>query len=67
MLVFILLRELFADYGTIYLMLMGAIAIAVMLKAPMGIWAGSSNATTCSCSRSVAVWRSRQSGSPPSR
>jgi branched-chain amino acid transport system permease protein len=38
MLVFILLRELFADYGTIYLMLMGAIAIAVMLKAPMGIW-----------------------------
>jgi branched-chain amino acid transport system permease protein len=38
MLVFIVLRELFADYGTIYLMLMGAIAIAVMLKAPSGIW-----------------------------
>src|SRR5882757_2613008 len=38
MLVFILLRELFADYGTIYLILMGAIAITVMLKAPMGIW-----------------------------
>jgi branched-chain amino acid transport system permease protein len=32
------LRELLADYGTIYLMLMGAIAIAVMLKAPFGIW-----------------------------
>ncbi len=38
MLVYILLRELLADYGTIYLMLMGAIAIAVMLKAPAGIW-----------------------------
>jgi branched-chain amino acid transport system permease protein len=38
MLVFIFLRELLADYGTIYLMLMGAIAIVVMLKAPFGIW-----------------------------
>jgi branched-chain amino acid transport system permease protein len=38
MLVYIVLRELLADYGTIYLMLMGAIAIAVMLKAPFGIW-----------------------------
>ncbi len=38
MLVYIVLRELLADYGTIYLMLMGAIAILVMLKAPMGIW-----------------------------
>jgi branched-chain amino acid transport system permease protein len=38
MLIYIVLRELLADYGTIYLMLMGAIAIAVMLKAPMGIW-----------------------------
>jgi branched-chain amino acid transport system permease protein len=38
MLVYILLRELLADYGTIYLILMGAIAIAVMLKAPFGIW-----------------------------
>src|SRR5271154_422581 len=38
MLVFIVLRELLSDYGTIYLILMGAIAIAVMLKAPMGIW-----------------------------
>jgi branched-chain amino acid transport system permease protein len=38
MLIYILLRELLADYGTIYLMLMGAIAIAVMLKAPFGIW-----------------------------
>jgi branched-chain amino acid transport system permease protein len=38
MLVYIALREMLADYGTIYLMLMGAIAIVVMLKAPFGIW-----------------------------
>lgn len=38
MLVYILLRELLADYGTYYLILMGAIAIIVMLKAPFGIW-----------------------------
>ena len=38
MLVYIVLRELLADYGAVYLMLMGAIAIAVMLKAPFGIW-----------------------------
>jgi len=38
MLVYIMLRELLADYGTYYLILMGAIAIVVMLKAPSGIW-----------------------------
>ena len=38
MLIYIVLRELLADYGTYYLILMGAIAIAVMLKAPTGIW-----------------------------
>jgi branched-chain amino acid transport system permease protein len=38
MLIYILLRELLADYGTFYLILMGAIAIAVMLKAPFGLW-----------------------------
>jgi branched-chain amino acid transport system permease protein len=38
MLVYIILRELLADFGTIYLILMGLIAIAVMLKAPFGIW-----------------------------
>jgi branched-chain amino acid transport system permease protein len=38
MLIYIALRELLADYGTIYLILMGGIAIAVMLKAPFGIW-----------------------------
>jgi branched-chain amino acid transport system permease protein len=38
MLIYIVLRELLADYGAIYLMLMGALAIVVMLKAPFGIW-----------------------------
>jgi branched-chain amino acid transport system permease protein len=38
MLIYFVLRELLADYGAIYLMLMGAIAIVVMLKAPFGIW-----------------------------
>jgi branched-chain amino acid transport system permease protein len=38
MLIYILLREVLADYGTYYLILMGAIAIAVMLKAPSGLW-----------------------------
>jgi branched-chain amino acid transport system permease protein len=38
MLVYILLRELLADYGTYYLILMGVIAILVMLKAPSGLW-----------------------------
>jgi branched-chain amino acid transport system permease protein len=38
MLVFIVLREFLADYGTYYLILLGLIAIGVMLKAPMGIW-----------------------------
>jgi branched-chain amino acid transport system permease protein len=38
MLVYIVLRELLADYGTYYLILMGTIAIVAMLKAPSGIW-----------------------------
>src|SRR5271156_824949 len=43
MLVFIILRELLADYGSYYLILMGVIAIVVMLKAPSGIWGWVSN------------------------
>jgi branched-chain amino acid transport system permease protein len=35
---FFVLRETLADYGPIYLMLLGIVAIAVMLKAPRGIW-----------------------------
>ena len=38
MLVYIVLREFLADYGTYYLILLGVIAIAIMLKAPMGLW-----------------------------
>ncbi len=38
MLIFIILRELLADYGTYYLILLGLIAIVIMLKAPSGLW-----------------------------
>jgi branched-chain amino acid transport system permease protein len=36
--VYFLLREFFADLGTIYLMVLGALAIVIMLVAPKGIW-----------------------------
>lgn len=36
--VFFLLRETLADLGTTYLLILGFVAIAVMLKAPKGIW-----------------------------
>ena len=36
--VFFVLRELLADYGAIYLLTLGVVAIAIMLKAPKGIW-----------------------------
>ncbi len=36
--VFFLLRETLSDLGSIYLMILGAIAILVMLKAPRGLW-----------------------------
>jgi branched-chain amino acid transport system permease protein len=36
--VFFLLRQTLADLGAIYLLILGVIAIAVMLKAPKGIW-----------------------------
>ncbi len=36
--VFFALRETLADFGTIYLMVLGIVAIIVMLKAPKGIW-----------------------------
>jgi branched-chain amino acid transport system permease protein len=38
LIVYFVLREFLADYGTIYLILMGALAIVVMLLAPAGIW-----------------------------
>ena len=37
-LVFFALRETLADLGTIYLMVLGLVAIVVMLNAPKGIW-----------------------------
>jgi len=37
-LVFFALRETMADLGTIYLLVLGLVAIVVMLKAPKGIW-----------------------------
>ena len=36
--VFFALRQTLADLGAIYLMILGAVAIVVMLKAPRGIW-----------------------------
>jgi branched-chain amino acid transport system permease protein len=35
---FFALRQLLADYGSFYLLMLGAIAIAVMVKAPKGVW-----------------------------
>jgi len=37
-LVFFILRETLADFGTTYLIILGLVAIVVMLKAPQGIW-----------------------------
>jgi branched-chain amino acid transport system permease protein len=37
-LIFFALRETMADLGTIYLIALGLVAIAVMLKAPQGLW-----------------------------
>jgi branched-chain amino acid transport system permease protein len=36
--VFFALRQTFADLGSLYLLMLGAVAIAVMLFAPKGIW-----------------------------
>ena len=33
-----MLRQALADLGTLYLMMLGAVAIAVMIFAPKGIW-----------------------------
>lgn len=37
-LIFFLLRETLADFGTAYLIILGFVAIFVMLKAPQGVW-----------------------------
>jgi branched-chain amino acid transport system permease protein len=36
--VFFLLRQSLADLGTLYLLMLGAVAIAVMIRAPKGLW-----------------------------
>jgi branched-chain amino acid transport system permease protein len=36
--VYFLLREFLADLGSLYLMLLGTLAIVIMLVAPKGIW-----------------------------
>src|SRR5206468_8887129 len=36
--VFFLLRQTLADLGTLYLLMLGAVAIVVMLWAPKGLW-----------------------------
>jgi len=38
MLVYFALREVLADYGTWYLILLGVVAVAIMLRAREGIW-----------------------------
>lgn len=37
-LIFFLLRETLADLGSVYLIILGFVAIVVMLKAPKGVW-----------------------------
>jgi branched-chain amino acid transport system permease protein len=37
-LVFFLLRQTLADLGSLYLMMLGAVAIVIMLAAPKGLW-----------------------------
>jgi branched-chain amino acid transport system permease protein len=36
--IFFALRQLLADYGSIYLIIFGIVAIGVMLKSPQGLW-----------------------------
>jgi len=36
--VFFLLRETLADFGTVYLLILGLVAIGIMIKSPQGIW-----------------------------
>jgi branched-chain amino acid transport system permease protein len=43
--IFFLLRETLAELGTIYLLILGVVAIAVMLRAPKGLWGTFSHKT----------------------
>ena len=33
-----IIREILADLGTIYLLVLGCVAIVIMLRAPRGVW-----------------------------
>ena len=35
---YFILREILADLGSTYLLILGCVAIVIMLKAPTGIW-----------------------------
>ena len=37
--IFFVLRELLADFGSWYLIVLGAAAVLMMLRAPQGVWA----------------------------
>jgi branched-chain amino acid transport system permease protein len=37
-LIFFVLRETLADYGSIYLIVLGAVAVLVMVRFPRGLW-----------------------------
>lgn len=39
-LIFIVLRETLADYGPVYLIVLGLVGVATMLFAPKGVWGG---------------------------
>ena len=43
--VFFLLRETLSELGTVYLMILGAVAIVMILKAPKGLWGTFSDRT----------------------
>src|SRR5262249_43301839 len=58
--VFFVLRQTLADLGSLYLLMLGAVAIAVMLLAPKGIWgflAGRSAGSCCRWSGACALRR----------
>ncbi len=54
-LLFFALRETLADLGTIYLMVLGLVAIIVMLKAPKGVWGLIRDRLTFNFSRSATA------------
>ncbi len=69
-LIFFVLQNYLADYGTWYLMLLGAIATGVMLRAPQGIWGFVENRYGLQLfpvRRRLIVGRAEDGGPPPGR